>query len=275
MKAVYSPLLIMLLVSSAYADTIYLKNGQSFQGDFLRAESDKIIVAYGHGSNTTEVDFDISIIGKVEDEAGQVIFENGAFVSAELEEVKGVKIVTIRKSRPSPRTTRALQRGSYSLGGLISYSSFGGDVNEGAYGVGQDNRYNLASVTPSVSYYLKDNIGIGMDLMYTREWFADQSRDQFAFIPRVTYVIPMESDLRPFFGGGVGLLWWHFNEDGQYSDIGLTAKAGFGLFYFLNEHYATTMELAYRWDRFSPDQAVYPITGNTILFSIGITGFLY
>jgi hypothetical protein len=275
MKALYSILLIIIFTSSAIADTIYLRNGQSFNGNLVSVKANKIVVEYGHGSNTAEVDFDTSIIGRVEDEIGQVIFENGVFVSPYLERQEGAEITQKDSEELAHWNSGALSRGSFLLGGLISFSSFGGDVHEGAYAVGNDNRYNLASVTPSVSYFLKDNIAVGMDVMYTREWFADQSRDQFAFIPKLTYTIPMDGDLRPYIGGGIGLLRWQFNEERQYSDIGMTAKAGFGLFYFMNEHYATTMELAYRWDRFSADQASYPITGNTILFSIGMTGFLY
>jgi hypothetical protein len=171
--------------------------------------------------------------------------------------------------------TGPLLRGSYLFSGLLSLSSSGGDIHAGAYGIGKGNRINLTSINPSISYFLADNMGIGMDFLYTRDWFDEFSTARFAFIPRFTYAIPMEGDLRPYLNAGVGLMRWNFYQEGEYSEVGMTVKTGFGWLYLIHERYATTMEVGYRWDRFDPEGAVYPITGNSISFAFGLSGFYY
>jgi hypothetical protein len=172
--------------------------------------------------------------------------------------------------------TRALNEGSLSLGGLVTFSSFGGDINEGAYGIGEDERLNLFAIAPNITYFVRDNIGLGADVMYNREWLNDRIEDKLSLGPRAVYAFPLDKAFRPYVAVGAGVMWWKFNENERaYSRMGMTIKVGPGLLYFVNEHYAVNMELNYRWDRFDTDLEVYPITGNALLFSVGLSGFIY
>ncbi len=172
--------------------------------------------------------------------------------------------------------TRALNEGSLSLGGLVTFSSFGGDINEGAYGIGEDERLNLFAITPNITYFVRDNIGLGADVMYNREWLNDRFEDKLSLGPRAVYAFPLDKAFRPYVAVGMGVMWWNINENERaYSRMGMTIKVGPGLLYFVNEHYAVNMELNYKWDRFDTDLEVYPITGNALLFSVGMSGFIY
>ncbi len=172
--------------------------------------------------------------------------------------------------------SRALHEGSIALGGLVSFSSFGGDINEGVYGIENDERLNLFAIAPNIAYFVRDNIGLGADVLYNREWLNSRFQDKLSLGPRAIYAFPLEKAFRPYIAVGMGLMWWRFHENERaYSDIGMTVKVGPGLFYFVNKNYAVNMELTYSWDRFGTDQEVYPITGNTLLFSIGLSGFIY
>jgi len=275
MKAIYSLLLITLFASSSLADTVFLNNAQSFQGSLVRVTPEQVFVNIGPASVDAEIDFDISTIGRVENDRGEVIFEDGELLSPSPKKSKWTVDSYSSRDESLDWTSSALSRGSYSVGGLINYSSFGGDINRGVYDIENDSRMSMLSLSPGISYYVADNVGVGVDFMYTREWSTDYYADQLSFGPSLTWVLPSESSLRPHLNAGIGLMKWRFSEDGRYSDVGLTAKVGLGLFYFMNDQYATTIELAYQWDRFDPDQAVYPITGNSVLFAIGLTGFIY
>ncbi len=275
MKAMFSIFLTILFASSSLADTVFLKNGQSFRGSLVRVTPEEVFVDIGPASVKAEVNFDILTVGRVENDRGEVIFRDGRLLSPDPNKSRWTVESYGDGDGAISITSGALSRGTYSMGGVVSYSSLGGDINEGVYGVGNDNRMSLLSVSPGISYYLADNIGIGVDFMYARQWATGQSTDQLSFGPKITYAFPLEGSIRPHLSAGIGMMKWKFSQEGEYSDVGMTTTAGAGLFYFVQDHYATTIELAYRWDRFDPDQAIDPITGNSLLFSIGLTGFLY
>jgi hypothetical protein len=275
MKATRYLLLLCLFAIPARADTIYLNNGQPFRGVLVRVTGDTIVIDYGHGAL---LDFPVSQIDRVVDDTGAVLFRDGAAVPPRPSRSDGAGGVYFdesgRRRSPGP-ASEALTRGSYAIGGLVSLSSSGGNIYRRAFGMEQGERQNLFAVAPSFTFFLADRIGLGLDLLYRREWFTDHSEDQFAVGPRVIWAFPGEGAVRPYVAGGVGLLRWRFGEEGEYSEVGMTARAGLGAFYFLSGRYAATIDVAYRWDRFDPELAVDPITGDSILLSVGLTGFLY
>jgi len=263
-------LMIHLLVSNSTADTIYLKNGQKFHGQLIHVTKSEGVVKIGD----FQTSYDLSAIDWVEDETGTVLFKDGEVKVTDLSTYDNTNTDYTYRAIPSlspQMVSRALEKGSTLLGGLISFSSVGGDL----YGVGDD-RSNLLTVAPNIINFLINNFGFGVDADYTRTWVDKSHTDQLVLGPKIMYVIPRGSTIRPYLGTGIGLIMWGsgYNGNSVY-DFGLTAKGAIGVLFFLNEHYATTMELGMRWDRWKPEHSDESIWGNTIVFDIGFSGFIY
>lgn len=164
---------------------------------------------------------------------------------------------------------QASRRGSVLIGGSVSFLSQGGDF----YEIFDNDRLNTILVQPTILYFIIPNLSLGASIGYRLQAQGDFDLETFSLGPRIGYFIGTNSGLLPFFIGGV-------NYNSYSYDVGFTASEdGFGFilgtgFLFCKGHLGIGIEFAFVHERYSTDQ-LGTFTGNSILISLGLAGFLY
>lgn len=163
--------------------------------------------------------------------------------------------------------SKATARGSKLISGAISFTSQGGDLYEGY----NNERLNVVSVMPSLFYFVSPGLGIGADLAYDLRYRGSSSYTTLGVGPKIGYFGETGSNLIPFVAGGVGFLT-------TGSDLGDTngyrIKFGGGVIIHKGR-LGASFEVSYLLDSYSYEGSSESITGNTIIFGVGLVGFMF
>ena len=113
-----------------------------------------------------------------------------------------------------------------------------------------DTTISTFKVTPNLNYFIVDNLALGLGLSYSNRKIKGQdgSKDSFTVVPNVHYYFPLDTNLKPFIGAGVG---YKIRYDGK-EDVdkwnGLTVGGKLGIAYFVNNGAALTGYVGYDFD---------------------------
>ena len=161
----------------------------------------------------------------------------------------------------------ATGRGAKLISGAISFTSQGGDLYEGY----NNERLNVVSIMPSLFYFVSPGLAVGADLSYDLRYRGSSSYTTLGVGPKIGYFGETGSNLIPFVAGGVGFLT-------TGSDLGDTngyrIKFGGGVIIHKGR-LGASFEVSYLLDSYSYEGSSESITGNTIIFGVGLVGFIF
>lgn len=138
-------------------------------------------------------------------------------------------------------------------------------------------KVNTFNISPSVGYFVVDNLSVGLSLGYTNTSTKDEdgekaSSSTFTFLPSLTYFFTKNTTVKPYLGAGAG--YASFKE--KYGSVAET-NGGFawevqgGLAYFVNQKAAINFGLGY--GEVSVEQSGFTVNANTFGAKIGFSLF--
>ena len=176
-------------------------------------------------------------------------------------------------SSPAQSADSALERGSVSLGGGLSFQS---TEIENA-----DNNLTTLIIVPNAMVYLFEGFAVGVELSLEHisagEWPTNATH---RYLGKFQYVVPRQSRIMPFFHGGFGYIResksyydWFWSTQHE-SENGWTWELGLGLYTFLNEHFALKVRADYFRDYLKNIEGTTQASSNYMI-SIGFEGFIF
>lgn len=144
---------------------------------------------------------------------------------------------------------------------------------------------NTFSFTPTVGYFVMDNLAVGIDLgllnVSTKDDDYKETSNTFSVMPTGTYYFKATPSLRPYVGAGVGYATTKYTE--KFANIsesedydGLAWKAKGGFVYLLNQNIGIDLGLGY--SQFTNKETVsdidYKTTAGTFGVNVGFSLFL-
>lgn len=114
--------------------------------------------------------------------------------------------------------------------------------------VGDSEKTSNFSFTPSVGYFVIDNlaVGLGLSLDLSKDE-DDDTQTTFAVTPGVTYYFPLDGMIKPFLGANVGFAS-STTKSGSTKEktSGLTFGGGAGVAFFLKDNVSLDLGLGYQ-----------------------------
>ena len=143
---------------------------------------------------------------------------------------------------------------------------------------GEDQKTSLFSVTPTVAYFIMDNLAIGVDLTFTSQKNDDGNDDittsSFSAIPGATYFFEAGDNLKPYIGAGVGVISTSSGDDDSLKSNGLAIRGKGGLAYFLNESIAIDFSVQYlNTSQKNKEFDEFKVKNSSIGFGLGFSLF--
>jgi len=139
-----------------------------------------------------------------------------------------------------------------------------------------ETKTTTVSIAPAASYFVIDNLAVGLGLAYTSQKIEDSKSNTFAILPQATYFFPVSGEVKPFIEAGIGFATnktTMMGEDVKFN--GLAYGFGAGVAYFINPSVAFNLGVNY-----SAANLKYKENGdvknntNNIGVGIGISVFL-
>lgn len=131
----------------------------------------------------------------------------------------------------------------------LSFSSTNATTEFDGEEVGEDQKASVFSVTPSIGYFVMDNLAIGVDFSFTsskeEEGEFEDTLSSFAVMPTATYYFEAGDKLKPYIGVGAGLISTSFGDDDINKSSGLAFRGRGGLAYFLSDMIALDFFVQY------------------------------
>lgn len=129
------------------------------------------------------------------------------------------------------------EKGNWVIGGnsSISFASTTATVEFEGTQVGEDLKTSVFTVTPSVGYFVMDNLSVGLDLGFTSTKIEDATTSAMSAVPVGTYYFEAGDNLKPFVGLGAGFISTSSGDDDALKSSGLALRGSAGLAYFINE----------------------------------------
>ncbi|MBV7440539.1 porin family protein [Weeksellaceae bacterium TAE3-ERU29] len=133
------------------------------------------------------------------------------------------------------------------------------------------------SFNPDASYFLADNLAVGIGLDYTYTSVKDgKSSNAFGIMPNIKYFFP-QGQVSPFVGLGVGYRLTNQNAGGNSKDItmgGLAVGVEGGIAYFITDALAATASVKYDYTSIThSDNSDYQTQTGLINAGIGAAYF--
>lgn len=138
------------------------------------------------------------------------------------------------------------------------------------------------SISPSVGYFVVDNLAIGVDLGFnsTKTTFTNAALDvdytdktsTFTILPNATYYFPTASKVRPYLGAGVGygsLTGYNEITDTNSTNGGFLWGAKGGLVYLVNSNIG--LDLGAGYSSFTVKQTEQNIELKTVANTFGVS----
>ena len=129
------------------------------------------------------------------------------------------------------------EKGNWVLGGntSISFTSTNATTEFDGEEVGDDQELSVFSITPSVGYFVMDNLSVGLDLTFSSTKVDDVTTSSTAIIPNASYFFDAGEKFKPFVGLGAGLVATSAGDDDINKSSGLAIRGTGGIAYFINE----------------------------------------
>ena len=158
----------------------------------------------------------------------------------------------------------ALATGVYSVGGNISYSSTSREVDSDSQ--------NEFVFSPSIGYFLINNLYTGIIISYRHYSKGDYSADLIGFGPSVRYYI-INDKLSPFLG-----ISYSYNtttssrdtyDNDEAEDTNTSYTLSIGADYFINEYFAIEGSIDYSFHNYEYSYSDYSGNTESKQFNIG------
>lgn len=183
-----------------------------------------------------------------------------------------ISVVLVLFFAPSPVAAQAeypSDRGSFVLGGSISWTNAGGELYENA----NEDRYNAVLLNPRALYFVAPGLALGGDLYVQSASQGDFESTTIAVGPAAAYFFGgAESTVYPFLAASVG--YASMSSSGA-DGSGMTFGGSAGAAFMLSQAVALTLSGNYRIENISIDQADQSFSGNVFGLQIGVEAFLY
>lgn len=155
----------------------------------------------------------------------------------------------------------AISKGSFTLGGSISFSSESYEVNS-------DNQ-NIFKFNPQFGYFFVDQLYAALSVDYTHYSMGGNSMHNLGFGPAIRYYFDADK-LKPFLG--LGFL---YGESGQSNFDGSVTntewKLTAGADYFITNNFAIEASLNYSFINYKyPSEMYWPSEQKVKKFNIGV-----
>jgi len=139
------------------------------------------------------------------------------------------------------------EKGQWVIGGnsSISFTSTKTNFEFDGEEVGDEIDSSIFTVTPSVGYFVMDNLSVGMDvgLQFTKS--GDVKTSTTSLIPNAVYYFDGGDKLKPFVGLGVGLASLSQGDEDEQKFSGLLLRGTGGLAYFINDSISLNFVVQY------------------------------
>lgn len=152
-----------------------------------------------------------------------------------------------------------MEKGSWIVSGKTGIDFSSATTKYTAEGQSYDGpKVSTFTITPSVGYFVANNIAVGVDLGFTStkttfknsalEFDYEEKTSVFSILPNATYYFPTASNLRPYLGAGIGygsLTSTDFFNDEETTKGGFLWGAKGGLLYMLNSNIGIDLGAGY------------------------------
>lgn len=139
-------------------------------------------------------------------------------------------------------------------------------------------KVNTFNISPSVGYFIIDNLSVGLGLDYNNSSTKDENDEKlssstFTVLPTATYFFTKNTTVKPYLGAGAG----YASYKQKYGSVSQT-NGGFawgvegGLAYFINPKIGIDLGLGY--GQVSVEESDVTIKANTFGAKIGFSLFL-
>jgi outer membrane protein W len=163
----------------------------------------------------------------------------------------------------------AVDKGSILFAGTASFSTSGGDLFENA----DEDRMMSMSIEPSVSYFVIQNVGVGLRASYSRDSQGDYSSSAMGVGPSLAYFLgDAESNMFPFLGAGFLYL---STTDDDYTLSGTDIAVVAGVLVPVKKNLGIMIDAGYHMMSLKHEDWDEAESGNMIMVGIGIAGILY
>jgi hypothetical protein len=169
-------------------------------------------------------------------------------------------------------TKRPLDKGTFNVGGSISFSSSSGDF----YG---DDAISTFALAPSARYFIIDGLAVGVDLLLNTESEGNYTDTTIGIGPVVAYMFDVNSPtLYPYVGAGVAIGSNKHSRSGAYSYENTTSafifKFAGGVAFMVKPNLAVLAELGYSVESYKGEDWDKSEGGGTFSFSVGLSAFI-
>ena len=131
--------------------------------------------------------------------------------------------------------------------------------------------HSIFKITPSLNYFVIDNLAVGLGLSYENtKTKNDSAVNTFTIMPNATYFFKMGGEITPFVRGGIG---YTTSSQNGVSLSGLAYKGAAGIAYFVNEAVALTGSVDYTGRNLKADGASTSVSYTNLGVGIGVALF--
>lgn len=155
-----------------------------------------------------------------------------------------------------------ISKGSFTVGGSISYSS---ETFEK-----QDTDYSIFRFNPQFGYFFVDNFYTAISITYNNYSWGKYSTDQVGLGPAIRYYFDAEK-LKPFIGVAYGYL--KQTDEGDDDDDKITSsewRLTAGADYFITESFALEASLNYSFINYDYPDVYYNNDRKSKMFQVGV-----
>ena len=170
--------------------------------------------------------------------------------------------------------TTPVDKGSYILGGSVSFTSMGGDLYEDANGESQ----SVFLVAPEFGYFFSPGFMGGAIVEFSSYSIHGENYSDFMFGPMVAYYFnaanitdDAKGTVLPYLKAFAMFGSTELGTDGSWTKFG--GKGGIN--YFLSNAVAVDFGVQFYSDSFKPDGADESTTGTVFSFGAGIKAFIF
>lgn len=163
----------------------------------------------------------------------------------------------------------AIDKGSYLLGGAISFTSQGGDIAGDS-----DERLTTLTINPNFAYFVTPGLALGADVLYTSTSFSGNSNTSVGIGPQLSYFFGgPESSTYPFINAGVNYTSLDIGE----TVSGFGADFGGGIVFMVARNVGLTVQAFYQFSNLSADTdfGEFDLDSNTFGVQGGVTAFIF
>lgn len=143
------------------------------------------------------------------------------------------------------------EKGKWIISGStsISYATTNLTLELDGEEISDDTKGSVFSLTPSVGYFVINNLAVGLDLSFAStnndNGTTDVTTSSFSSIIGGTYYFEAGDKFKPFVGLGAGLITTSSGDDDALKSNGLALRGRGGLAYFVNQSLSIDFSVLY------------------------------